>query len=577
MIVKRSLALILCVLLALTGRAHALTEVPDFGQNPGNLAMYKHVPSAMPPGAPLVVVAHGCDQTAASFDRDAGWSDLAEAMKFYTVYPETNPRNNPMSCFNWFLPGDYRRDQGEALSIKSMIDRMKEDHSIDEQRIFVVGLSAGGGMTANLLISYPELFAGGAVMSGLPGYCSRGYMDGVLGCFMSLRDLTPQAWGELARAANPGFAGPWPVMSIYYGTADEVMPQKDRYLVEIMEQWTDIHGTGQVPAWEDEVEGFPHKVYHDDEGRPVVETYGITGMRHGVAVSPCDAPPCDPDRGGDAAGAYSYDRGLWSTYYAATFWGITDVDVVPPRVAIIHPEDGAEVEGAVLITAMAFDESGVDRMVLLIDDGEVESASGGDVYHVWDTTQAYEGGHRITARAYDPSLNEGTHEIMVYGGTAVDSTPPTVDITSPAHGATVGGIVAIAASAADVETGVNRIEFFVRDEPSPRCVDPDSPYECEVDAGGYPDGTELDLKATAYDGAGNPATDDDTTVTVDHGAGCEEWYATNMAHVVEGRAYTAWFTFTFARGSGDYLGLLWVASSWVRSDDGEYFEKGPCP
>ena len=577
MLGKRSVLLVLCVLLTLAGRVHALTEVPDFGPNPGNLAMYKHVPSDMSPSAPLVVVVHGCEQTAASFDRDTGWSDLAEAMKFYTVYPQTNPGNNPMRCFNWFLPGDYRKDQGEAMSIKSMVDKMKVDHSIDEQRVFVVGLSAGGGMTANLLISYPELFAGGAVLSGLPGYCSRGYMDGVLGCYMSLRDLTPQAWGNPARAANPGFAGPWPVMSIFYGTADEVMPRKDRYLVEIMEQWTNIHGTGQVPAWEEEVEGFPHKVYHDGEGRPVVESYSITGMRHGVAVNPCDAPPCEPDRGGDDTGAYSYDMGLWSTYYAATFWGLTDVDASPPRVAITHPEDGAEVEGAVQVTAEAFDESGVDRMVLLIDGVEVESASGDAIYHVWDTTQAFEGNHRIMARAYDPSLNKGTDEIAVHGGTAVDATPPTVDIISPAHGDSVGGTVAIAASAADAETGVHRVEFFVQDESSPRCVDTDSPYVCEVDVGGYPDGTELDLKATAYDGAGNSATDDDTMVTVDHGAGCEEWYATNMAHVVEGHAYTAWFTFTFAKGSGDYLGLLWVASSWVRSDDGEYFEKGRCP
>ncbi|MGH8525202.1 MAG: PHB depolymerase family esterase [Gammaproteobacteria bacterium] len=56
--------------------------------------------------------------------------------------------NNALGCFNWFLPGDISRDQGEALSIKQMIDAMKADHGSDSTKVFVTGLSAGGAMTA---------------------------------------------------------------------------------------------------------------------------------------------------------------------------------------------------------------------------------------------------------------------------------------------------------------------------------------------------------------------------------------------------------------------------------------------
>ena len=49
-----------------------------------------------------------------------------------------------------------------------MIARMVGDHKIDQHRIFVTGLSAGGAMTSVMLATYPEIFAGGAIIAGLP-------------------------------------------------------------------------------------------------------------------------------------------------------------------------------------------------------------------------------------------------------------------------------------------------------------------------------------------------------------------------------------------------------------------------
>jgi poly(3-hydroxybutyrate) depolymerase len=66
---------------------------------------------------------------------------------------------------------DSRRDGGEALSVKQMIDRMKLEHQIDPARIFVNGLSAGGGMTSVMLATYPDVFAAGAIIAGLPYRC----------------------------------------------------------------------------------------------------------------------------------------------------------------------------------------------------------------------------------------------------------------------------------------------------------------------------------------------------------------------------------------------------------------------
>src|SRR6185312_13986051 len=87
---------------------------------------------------------------------------------FALLLPEQQRTNNPNGCFNWFLPEHSRRDQGEALSIRQMIAKSVRDFGIDRQRIFVTGLSAGGAMTSIMLACYPDVFAGGAIIAGLP-------------------------------------------------------------------------------------------------------------------------------------------------------------------------------------------------------------------------------------------------------------------------------------------------------------------------------------------------------------------------------------------------------------------------
>ena len=155
------------------------TEDVSFGSNPGNLRMFKFVPDGLPASRPLVVALHGCSQTASSYDDETGWTALAERLGFALLLPQQRQSlgsfatgNNVFGCFNWFLPGDISRDQGEALSIKQMIDTMKTDHGSDSTKVFVTGLSAGGAMTAVMLATYPEVFAGGAVIAGLPYHCA---------------------------------------------------------------------------------------------------------------------------------------------------------------------------------------------------------------------------------------------------------------------------------------------------------------------------------------------------------------------------------------------------------------------
>src|ERR1700740_896411 len=198
-----------------------LTEVGEFGTNPGNLRMFAFVPAHLQQPHALVVVLHGCGQTAAGYDLGAGWSTLAKHCGFALLMPEQQPSNNANGCFNWFNPDDIARGQGEAASIRQMIARMSADHGIDPRRIFVTGLSAGGAMTSVMLATYPEVFAAGAIIAGLPYGVATNVREALNGMMQS-RAHAPGDLGNLVRAASK-HRGPWPKVSIWHGSADRTV------------------------------------------------------------------------------------------------------------------------------------------------------------------------------------------------------------------------------------------------------------------------------------------------------------------------------------------------------------------
>ena len=202
-------------------RTSRLKEITDFGSNPGNLRMHVHAPKNLRPGSPLVVALHGCTQTVAAYDYGSGWSTLADRHGFAVLMPQQQTSNNPNSCFNWFSTVDTGRDHGEAHSIRQMIERTVRDHGIDRARVHIVGLSAGGAMTAAMLAAYPDLFAGGAVIAGLP-YGSATTVQAALEAMAQAHERAPETWGGLVRSAS-SHRGPWPKLSVWHGSADRIV------------------------------------------------------------------------------------------------------------------------------------------------------------------------------------------------------------------------------------------------------------------------------------------------------------------------------------------------------------------
>lgn len=303
-------------LLTVAPRASAagLTEITGFGTDPGNLSMYAYAPDGLPAEAPVVVALHGCTQNANDYYTHSGWPEFADRYGFSLVLPQTSAANNANSCFNWFEPGDSTRGQGEALSIKQMVDEAVARYDGDPGRVYITGLSAGGGMTANMLAAYPDVFAAGSIASGLPAHCANS-VAAAYTCMYAPADRTPGQWGDLVRSAAPAGTASWPRVAIWQGTADTTV--RPANATELRDQWTDVWGIGQTPSRTEELAGGTTlSVYDDASGAPAVEVYSVAGMAHGLAVDPgSGAEQCG------TAGTYYLDT-ICSSYRTARFWGL---------------------------------------------------------------------------------------------------------------------------------------------------------------------------------------------------------------------------------------------------------------
>ena len=291
-----------------------LTALDAPFDNPGGLDASMFVPEGLAPGAPLVVVLHGCTQSAADYDGGSGWSRLAARHGFALLYPQQTRRNNPNLCFNWFQPRDTRRGQGEVASIQAMVEAMCVRHRLDRTRVFVTGLSAGGAITAAMLATYPETFAAGAIIAGIPYGCASGVGE-ALECMAGRNGpVSDAALGDRVRAASP-HTGRWPRVSVWHGSADStVVPGNGD---AVARQWADVHGLPATPTTTEIADGQVRSLWADANGAVVLEHYAIAGLGHGTPLR----PGTEPGQSG-AARAHMLDAGISSTDRIAAFFGV---------------------------------------------------------------------------------------------------------------------------------------------------------------------------------------------------------------------------------------------------------------
>ncbi len=311
------LALTVLVLAVGVARGGQLVQL-DFGPNPGLLEAYLYVPEQFPNPTPLVVALHGCAQGAADFDDETGWTALAEELGFLLLLPQQSRYNNPYRCFNWFSPYDRQRNLGEPESIRHMVQAVAARHPLDDGRIFVTGLSAGGGMASVLLATHPDVFAGGAVVGGVPYGCAPN-MFAASTCMKYGNWLVPNpaAWARRVFEAAPPGTARWPRVSIWHDADDEVVNPFNA--LSSMQQWTAVHGLDQTADMEEWAGPHHRQVFRDSNGTDQVELWITRRVGH---ATPIDAETgCgydDPRRKTD----FVTDADICATRRIAQFWGL---------------------------------------------------------------------------------------------------------------------------------------------------------------------------------------------------------------------------------------------------------------
>ncbi len=301
-------------------RESELQELAEFGDNPGQLRAWFYQPEQPEALNGLVVVLHGCGQTAADIAEQSGWNRLAAQHGFAVLYPEQQPGNNMQNCFNWFIPDDIQRGSGEAASVQHMVQTLAQKLGLGPEQTYLSGLSAGGAMVAVLMASYPEAYTAGAIHSGVP-YGAASDLAAGLKTMQGNTVKSPEEWGALVTAQHADYGGPYPRLAIFHGPDDPIVSPINA--TELVKQWgallqADLAQPQEEAGFQDN-ERVTRLSYTDAAGNPLLLKYDIDGLGHAWAVD----PGTEAQQGGTVA-TFAKDVDFFATYWMAQFFGLAN-------------------------------------------------------------------------------------------------------------------------------------------------------------------------------------------------------------------------------------------------------------
>lgn len=261
------------------------------------------VPARMPAAGArsLIVFLHGCTQDAADAIRGVGLNAIAERDGFLVLYPEQRADAHPQRCWNWYADAQTQRGAGEVAVLNAMVREVARANAVDERRIALAGISAGGAMASALAVAYPETFTRLAIHSGLPAGAAHDVASALVAMRHGAED--PDALGAAAFRTMATRARAIPALA-WHGAADPVVSARN--LTATARQWavTNALALGAPPPGAEPTEretvhtpgryDAERLVWRTVDGTVLAESWNVSGLGHAWSGGSSDGTFTDP-------------------------------------------------------------------------------------------------------------------------------------------------------------------------------------------------------------------------------------------------------------------------------------------
>ncbi len=268
--------------------------------------------------APVMVVLHGCTQSADDVAAGTRMNELADRFGFVAVYPEQRAGNNRNKCWNWYDAAHQVRGAGEPAAVAGIVTQVLGSRigaRPDRNRVYVVGISAGAAMAVVMGATYPDLIAGVGAHSGLAYAAARTAPAALLS--MRTGGADPEARGRQAWLAMGDHAATMPIVIVQGGGDPTVRAVNG---AQVAQQWLATNRlalAGTLALDRDRPDhlgrgrssgglSFEARTWDGPNGRPLVQYWSVAGLGHAWS-------------GGSPVGTYTDPAGPDATSVMWTF------------------------------------------------------------------------------------------------------------------------------------------------------------------------------------------------------------------------------------------------------------------
>ena len=268
-----------------------------FSSGQGKLDYLLFVPTRAQRPAPLVIMLHGCTQSAMDFAKGTQMNALADELGMVVAYPEQTQLANAQKCWNWFRPGDQQNGRGEPAMIAGIVRAIIENHEVDPSRVYVAGLSAGGAAASIMASAYPDMFAAAGIHSGL-----------ACGSASSLPSALATMQGQ-SRSGTRGNGRYVPLITFHGDRDSTVHPSNSRHIHDVWADAPELQELRQIESRGTSAGGRTYRKLElaDASGRTFAESWEVNGAGHAWS-------------GGSSSGSYTDSAGPDATREMVRFF-----------------------------------------------------------------------------------------------------------------------------------------------------------------------------------------------------------------------------------------------------------------